>query len=232
MKTTTAAILMLAALGWSIDSSRAQGVALDFSCDSGGYIQFGGPSDTFAFVSGSDGYQWKISNEQGGSSAIGLLGSVNNGPFGYGPITSSLGGTVQSADVTGPLGQLVINSASGNLTATINWVNVATVQSSVGVFNATLLINVAGITYAGTNPDLQLLTADQPGTLDLSFQFDPGESLTDLSSPGAVSYDTSFSGTISAGTPIPEPTTIFAGALLLLPLGVGIWRAVRKSPGF
>jgi hypothetical protein len=32
-----------------------------------------------------------------------------------------------------------------------------------------------------------------------------------------------------AWVPVPEPTTVLAGALMLLPLGIGAFRAVRKD---
>ncbi|MGA2243513.1 MAG: hypothetical protein ABSH48_00830 [Verrucomicrobiota bacterium] len=220
MKITTVSLVMLAALAWSTNLGRAQGVTLNFASNPGGFIEFGGSSDSFQFVSAPNGYQWSITSEEGGSSSIGLLGLINNGPFTYGPITSSFGGMVQSADVLGPLGQLVISSPSGNLTATINWEDVTTYLNAVGVFNASLDINVTGITYTGTNPDLQLLTAKQPGVLDLSFQFNPGESLTQLSS-GAGGYDTSFSGSVAV---VPEPATVTLSILG----GLGLLGLLRR----
>lgn len=225
MKTTTVAIVTLAALAWSTGSGQAQGVVLNFANNPGGYVEFGGASDTFQFANGSDGYQWIITSEQGGSSAIGLPGSVLNGPFTYGPITSTFGGLVQTADVLGPLGQLVINSPSGNLTADVNWVDVTTVFSAVGAFNASVTINVTDMLYAGTNPDLQRLVANQPGTLDLTFQFNPGASLSTLSA-GPGGYDTSYSGSIAAGVgPVPEP-----GTVTLLILGaVGLLGLARRN---
>jgi hypothetical protein len=53
------------------------------------------------------------------------------------------------------------------------------------------------VAYTGVNPDLQFLTAHQPGTVDLSFQFAAGQglNLTQLSD-GNV-HSTSYSGSIS-----------------------------------
>jgi hypothetical protein len=227
MKSFTVATLALVALAWSTNSGRAQGITLNFASNPGGYIQFNGASDSFEFVSAPNGYQWSIVNEQGGTgnAAVGLPGLVNGGPFFYGPITSGPGGIVQSATVSGPLGQLVISSPSGDLTATVDWVDVSTVFSSVGIFNSSLDINVSDINYTGTNPDLQLLVAKQPGSMDLSFQFNPGESLTGLSS-GAGGYDTSYSGSISAGiTQVPEPATMTLSILG----GLGLLGLLRRK---
>jgi len=85
---------------------------------------------------------------------------------------------------------------------------VTTFFESAGVFNAQVMVNVTGISYSGSNPDLQYLTAHQPGTMDLTFQFSPGMNLTMLSS-GPGGYDTSYSGSIS----VPEPTMLALSGL-------------------
>jgi hypothetical protein len=194
---------------------RGQGLALNFANNDGTAIVFGGAADTFQFLTAQNGYQWNITDESGGSSAVGLLGSVMGGPFSYGPITTADGGVIQSAAVLGPLGQLVINDGTGLLTGTVNWIDVMTFFQSVGAINASLQVNVSGITYTGTNPDLQYLDAHQPASLDLSFTFNPGLTLQQLSS-GAGGYGTAYSGSIST---VPEPSeamlAIFGGLSIL-----------------
>jgi hypothetical protein len=194
---------------------RGQGLTLSFANNDGASIVFGGATDTFQFSAAQNGYQWNISHETGGSSAVGLQGSILNGPFVYGPITYMDSGLIQTANVLGPLGQLVISDGTGLLTGTVNLIDITTLFQSVGVINASLSINVSGITYTGTNPDLQSLAAHQPASLDLGFTFDPGMSLEQLSS-GPGGYDAPFSGNIST---VPEPAemalAIFGGLSLL-----------------
>src|SRR5271155_5211914 len=88
-----------------VASSYGQGLVLNFAANSGGGagIQFNGASDSFQFISNDSGTQWNITSETGGSSSVGLLGSFNNGPFSYGPITITGTGLaqVQSATVLG-----------------------------------------------------------------------------------------------------------------------------------
>jgi len=203
---------------WAVPS-YGQPLALDFSANTGATLQFNGASDSFQFTAATNGYQWHITTETGGSSAIGLNGSFLNGPFSYGPITSTGSGLtlVQQATVTSPLANLVINDGTGNLTGIVNFIDIATFATSGGGMNANLTVNLTGVTYSGSNPDLELLKAEQPGTVDLSFNFSPGETLTQLST-GTGPYRTSYSGSISV---VPEPSTLALtglGGLVLLHL--------------
>jgi hypothetical protein len=53
-----------------------------------------------------------------------------------------------------------------------------------------------------------------------------------LGLPGQVQDQlvmTGSPGTPQGGTPVPEPTTVFASALMLIPLGVSALRIVRKN---
>jgi hypothetical protein len=203
-------------------------LVLNFGPNTGSSIQFNGNQDSFNFNSGTDGYQWYITSETGGTgSAVNLNGSVLNGPFSYGPITSSGVGLsqIQSATVLGPLGTLVINNAPlDNLTGTVNWIDISTFYVVGGFLNAAVNVNLSNISYTGPNPDLQTLVADQPGTLDVSFQFTPGENLTSLST-GTGPYTTSYSGSVSV-TPVPEPATLALAGLG--GLSVLLFRRQRK----
>jgi len=212
MKTSKLIILVAAAsLIGSVVSSHAQ-LTLDFAANPGTSISFYGTNHEFGFSQTLNGYQWNVTSEQGGSAAVGLLGSVFNGPFSYGAIT--VAGSVQYASVLGPLGQLVINDGLGglglnNLTGTVNWIDIATYPVGSGVLNASLEVNVSGITYSGSNPDLQYLMANQPGSLDISFQFATADTLTQLSS-GSGPFTTSYSGSVSV---VPEPSCLALGAV-------------------
>ena len=226
----------MAALTLSVVTSHAQ-LTLNFSSSPGGStIQFNGAASSFQFnpattaliipftppVTYYIGSQWTISSVIGGTgSALNLLGVVTNGPFSYGPITTVNAGSHidETANVTGPLGALIISDNVGNfLTGNVDWIQVAT-HDFGGAINAGLTVNVTGLAYAGTNPDLVTLVASDPASMDLTFQFSPGKTLSQLTS-GVVPYNTSFSGSISV---VPEPMS--AGVLLL---GFGVlvcsWR--------
>jgi hypothetical protein len=225
LKTLFAAIVGLALA--AVTSQAA--LTLNFSSTVSSTIQFNGAASTFQFNNSPGsfgGNQWWITSEVGGTgSGLGLLGEVLNGPFSYGAITTS--GNEQTASVIGPLGGLVIHDGSGNdLTGTVDWMNVETFNS-IGGLNSLLNVNVTDLAYAGLNQDLLSLVALGGGTgsMNVSFQFNPGQTLTQLST-GAGPYETSYSGSLSA---VPEPTTIIAGALLLLPFGASTLRILRRN---
>jgi hypothetical protein len=199
-------ILAFAGLALLVPSSQAQ-LTLNFAANSGSSIQFNGVASSFNFNNGNNGFQWTVTDEVGGSSAIGLNASVNNGPFIYGPITTA--GSVEYATVLGPLGGLVMHSASGDLTGTVNWIDVATFGLGGGAINASLDVNVSNIHYSGTNPDLLFLVANQPGSMDVSFQFASSRTLLELSQ-GTGPYLTSYSGSLSV---VPEPSTLALAGL-------------------
>jgi len=208
MKPIKSFAVAMSSLAISVVTSYAQ-LSLNFASTPGSTIQFNGTSSTFQFntstMPGYTGSQWAIGSEAGGTgSALGLFGVVNNNPFSYGPIsTVTYGGiTLQTANVIGPLGELNINDGLGNLlTGNVDWVQVDTVNS-IGGINASLTVNVTDMAYAGTNPDLETLVAEGPGSMNVSFQFSPSEMLSQLTS-GIGPYTTSFSGSISV---VPEPT--------------------------
>jgi hypothetical protein len=230
----------MAGLALSVVASHAQ-LTLNFSSSPGGsVIQFNGTNSSFQFNPSTTpliipnppsppltityyvGSQWSITSVVGGTgSALSLLGSVTNGPFNYGPITTTIVGSHidETADVTGPLGGLSISDNAGNfLTGNVDWVQLAT-HDFGGSINAGLTVNVTDLTYAGTNPDLEALVASGNGAMDLTFQFAPGMTLTDLTT-GSGAYQTSYSGSLSV---VPEPTTV--GCFLL---GLGVLTLTRR----
>lgn len=208
--------LLLLSLLPSLTASAA--ISLDFAALPRTAIQFNGAASSFQ-LNPLAGPQFRVVNDTGGSgSAIGLNGWVTGGPWSYGAITTS--GTTQSATVSAG-GVLHISDGSSDLTGNVNWIEIATMQSIGGV-NASLLVNVTGLSYGGANADLLTLASSPSGSMNLSFQFSPSLSLNALTS-GTLPFRTSYSGSIS-GEPVPEVGTLLAAALLLLPLGLSLRR--------
>ena len=215
--------LLLGAILWA-GTTHATALTLNFSSAPGSTIQFNGTGSSFQFNSSPlsgpfFSSQWLIGSESGGmGSAVGLLGLFNNGPFHYGAITTVINGLHidESATVTGPLAALVIQDGSGNLTGNVNWVQIAT-DDFGGSINAALTVNLTGLAYGGSNPDLVTLAANGLGALNLTFQFSPGMTLADLTT-GSGPYQTSYSGSLSTSQSVPDETS--AGILLLTSLAV------------
>jgi hypothetical protein len=221
-------ILTAVAAGLTLSAATSQAaISLDFGNANAEGIQFNGSASSFQFdpLSGSIGTpQFQITSEQGGSAAVGLAGWVNNGPWSIGAIT--VNGTLQTANVTGT-GSLAISDGSGKLlTGNVNWVTIQTSQNA-GAVNAGLVVNVGNLAYTGTNPDL-LSFVHQMVAMDVTFQFSPGMTLTQLTT-GAGPYTSSFSGSMSGVSGVPEPTTMLAVTLLVLPFGASAVKIIRKN---
>lgn len=208
----------------SLGIAHAQILTLDFSANTGSVIDFYGTGESlpasFDFGPGTNGFQWNISSETGGTgSAIGLNGGITAGPFVYGPVTTPFPG-LETATVLGPLGNLRIFDGTGYLTGTVSFMDITTLDSALGGLNTSLNIDLTHISYAGTNADLLALAANQPGTLDISFQFASPHDLNSLSTT-STTVQTSYSGSITEA--IPEPSS-WALALLC----VGLFGYVRS----
>jgi len=216
------------ALAVSASTSQA---ALSLSFSNQGLstgIQFNGASSSFQLNPAPGSLaspQFAVTSETGGTSSIGLKGWINGSPWTIGAITTS--GNTQTAPVTG-LGLLFLNDGFGNnLTGNLNWLTIQTVQSLGGI-NAALNVNITGLTYSGLNADLLALADGGNGSMNVTFQFNPGQSLTQLTT-GSTQIG-SYSGSL-AGAVVPEPATLIAGALLLLPFGASTVRILRKRRG-
>lgn len=224
-KQNTAIFAAAAVLAISTAASQA---SLSLSISNQGLstgIQFNGASSSFQLdpAPGSLGSpQFTVTSETGGNSSVGLNGWINGSPWAIGAVTTT--GTLQTAAVTG-LGSLFLSDGQGHdLTGNLNWMTVQTDQSA-GFFNASLLVNISKLTYAGANADLLALANSGNGSMNVTFQFNPGETLSQLVT-GSDQIG-SYSGAISMPA-VPEPSTILAGSLLLLPLGVSTFRILRK----
>ncbi len=225
-KHNIANIAVAAGLAVSATTSQA---ALSLSFSNQGLntgIQFNGASSSFQLdpSPGSLGSpQFEVTSETGGSSSVGLAGWINGSPWTIGSITTS--GNIQSAMVTG-LGNLFISDGAGNnLTGTLNWMTIQTDQSA-GFINSSLDLNITDLAYSGANADLLALVNGGSGSMNLTFQFNPGKSLTQLTT-GSDQIG-SYSGSFAAATSVPEPSTMVTGALLLLPFGISTARILRK----
>jgi hypothetical protein len=216
-------IAVAAGLACAAASSRAD-ITLQFSTGTtGGDIDFTGGGN-FSFVNGGGGSSFQIGTASGSSAtgdSFGDLGSIA-GTFQIGTISGS------TATVNGA-GTLSINDGLGHdLTGTVTWSTIGNLGTG-NTLNVTGLLNLSTITYSGTQKDLQALAGFQTGEQVVSFSFAPPESLADLAAGGLT--DT-ISGQISAFAStnvLPEPTTVIAGALLLLPFGLGAVRSFRKN---
>jgi hypothetical protein len=185
-------MIVLAVIGLLSFGATTQG-QIDYSSTTNSAIYFDG-AGRFVFNPGVNSFQ--ITS----GTAAGLFGEVT-GIYTIGTIATS--DTGSTASVTGT-GTLVIFDGSYNLTATLEWTDIQQMGTGDSL-NVNGAVNITGVTYQGTNPDLQALATAGSGSNVLSFHFNPALSLSALSG-GSGPNQASFSGTIASTTPDPTPT--------------------------
>lgn len=198
------ALAVVAGLAMSAATSQAQ-VMLNFS---GGNIVFT-PGGSFTFAGTGFTVTTATGTDVGGD--IGLTGTIS-GNYTFGPVSGS-NPYVAPVQGTGSL------SLSG-LTATVSFIEMSSFNQGTTI-NDQLQINLSNVSYSGGNPDLSALAASGIAVMDVVV---PGYNVEQLYTNSVTD---SYSGTITSA--VPEPSTIVAGALMLLPLGIGTFRALRKE---
>jgi choice-of-anchor C domain-containing protein len=146
-----------------------------------------------------------------------------------GSLWQAAGGSSQSVDMAG--------SASGTIEQTItgvtagDWYNLTFDMS--GNPDGSPAIKTLVVTFGSTTMEFTFDTTGishaNMGWLPQSGSFQASGSSTVLSFRDASVEGTSFGAAIDNVSLVPEPTTLIAGALLLLPFGASTLRRLRKS---
>ena len=179
MKIKISAVCLAACLSFG---ASVFGTTFDYANTTGSVIQFAGDG-TFTISPN------KNNTEITDGTAAGLVAEIT-GTYTIGIITTA--GSLSVAPVTG-IGTMVIHDGANDLTATVQWIDIAQ-SGTLDFLNTSATVNLTGISYAGSNPDLVALKNAGSAVNAFSFQFVPGVLLSDLKSS---SHFTSFSGTIS-----------------------------------
>jgi hypothetical protein len=148
--------------------------------------------------------------------SIGDLGTMS-GMYTIGAITTV--GSTQSAVVSG-MGTLSIydNGVKGPaLKGTIDWETISTTGTG-SALNMTGVLNVTGVTYNGTQKDLQFFAGIGSLVETLTFSFTPGKTLTQLAHYATKdTYSGALSDNLPQGVPDGASTVgLLGGALLAL----------------
>jgi hypothetical protein len=214
----------LGVLGLLFLVGGAQALTFNIGTLEGAKLNFKGKDDSFFFENNDDGYCFVITSQDIGSDLLGLFGKIN-GTYEIESITNV--GSYQYANVDSTYGsdphQLVIHDGTVDFTANVVLIDIYTL-GSFGGMNVTPSVNLSNASYSGSNPDLialkNYIENYQDGTMTVSFQFIPAQSLTKLTQDGK-NFSTSFAGTINA---IPIPGSILLLGTGLLGLGLLGWR--------
>jgi hypothetical protein len=151
----------------------------------------------------------------------GGLNFNSNSGYTIGAFLGTGGATVLTGGTTAELNKTlddVLISIVGQVTVTTGETFNSEHDDGLVLFiNGTSVINAPGPTSA--TPTSGTWTGPS-GTYD--FQLTYAEV---AGAPAVLQID----NLLNNATPVPEPTTVLAGAMLLLPLGVGAWRSIRKT---
>ncbi len=212
-------------------SGKADSITLDFSNAKGADVSFAGNSTgtgaTFVFNNNGSGEGFQITGSSGVGNSVGLFGTLG-GSYSYTTASIVTMGILQTAPVTTSGGSITITDNSDvSLTATVAGIDVTTIGAG-GVVNVGGVINLTGVSYSGTNADLQELRNDAAGggIVSISFQFVslPIPNLTSLAAMNAE-HSTSYSGTIVASA-VPEPSSFALACIAAVTLiGCGLRRS-------
>jgi hypothetical protein len=146
-----------------------------------------------------------------------LLGDIS-GTFTIGPITTV--GSQSSADVSGS-GEFVIHDGTSSLKGTLTIGDILQVGTG-NTLNYLGSINLTGISYNGTNPDLLALAASGSAIDVMTFQFATPIPLSVLASS---TQSTSFSGSLFSPQVAPDG----GATVMLLGLGLSALALLRRS---
>lgn len=209
-------VALLCGLAASSQATVSGPITLNFANLPNTEIDFSGGA--FSFTS-TNGYQFNITSVNGGiGDSVGFQGYIApGGPFTMGTITTN--GSIQTASVTGTGMLHITDSASHDLTGSIQWDDITTIGAG-GILNLTGTINLTALMYSGGSSDLAALASAGSAADVVTFQFTPAENLSELETTGG---ETSYSGSIAA---TPEPTVF-----VLLGFGMASFVAFRRRSG-
>lgn len=225
MKTNLSLIAIAAGLAVTVSTSQA---TMNFAGINN--AQFNASGNTFQLnpIAGSAAApQFEFTGADAG-----LIGWISGGPWSVNmsALTTVSVGTItyQQAPLSGG-GVLNIFDGSKTLTGNLSWGQIHSLSAGQGGVEDSLVINLADLAYSGANANLMALAAGKVGNLNLTFQFSGGSpNLSSIYNGGTGVTVGSYSGAVSGSTVVPEPATVVAGALLLLPFGVSALRIMRK----
>jgi hypothetical protein len=198
------------AAGLSIFASQqSQALTLGFANDSHSAIQFNGNSTfDFARTAGNPLDQFIITSSNGAGDSVSDQGNIT-GLFTIGTVSGGQAAVTGSGALTiyGP-------NAAAALTGTIVWNTIS--YDSSGTLNVSGILNLTGLSYSGSQLDLQAMAASGTAEEKVTFTFTDPLTLSQLKT-SAVS--TTYAGVIQS---TPD------GGLTLLLLGIGLtvlgWR--------
>jgi hypothetical protein len=217
-------ITVAAGLACATLSSRAD-IELLFNTDpnvshidySGGSFQLLGSPTTTILINAAFG------SSATGDAILDEGGFAANSSFNI----ASISGTGTQGTLSGSSSFTIRDNLLNTFTTTVSWSTISLVGNQATV---TGILNLSPNDYTGSQADLQTVANGKSGMITLYFSPPQDTTLAQIETSGMPG--TWYAGQIFASTSVlPEPTTVIAGALLLLPFGLGGLRIIRKHLG-
>ncbi len=208
---------------------------LSFSSVDGASIAFTGATNTFQFMPGIGGMDFRVTLNNadwpgGTNSLIGYLGDVNG--------TWTIANTGDPAAVSGTGTMTLYNpTQTASLTGDLQWLSIGSVGVG-GTINVGGSLNFFNLVLSGVDANLQKLADAGGAKASVTFQTFNGGGILAPDGPeectgliGQVrcdaNTDASYSGTLEAQ--VPEPSTILLSGAALLALGLMRRRGAKRS---
>jgi len=214
-------IIAIVAVGVACAAATSQAAVTPLSPVLGGTTGGTPPLDTIYGAAVAPEMQSTFTHTDGGGTVTGTLDSWvyaggNTAPAGYQGYEFVY--QLIAAAGSDSLEHLVLNGFGGVPIA----VAISAGGGTITPGNASRLPNSDQITWDYTFPN-QIPAGDE------SYLMIVYTSLSSFGSSVATVQDGTAANDIRIYAPVPEPTTVMAGALMLLPLGVGAVRALRRD---
>ena len=188
----------------------------------------------FSTVNGNPNGVWSYGTEPVGFGVFSLMSYVVSGLNGSPQWTSNNGGdytpgilvNLGGASQGTELGQLALHPGPGGEPAVLRWTAPSSGQAHISgqFFPGNIGIMLVGIRL----DDAFIWSASDAGVFDLTKKIIQGDTIDFAVYGGYGSGLTPLEAAINV-TAVPEPSTMIAGALLLLPFGVSTLRNLRRK---
>jgi hypothetical protein len=157
------------------------------------------------------------------------VGTTLNSPYDNGIDAGTLSTSVYNIGANNPLGGLTFLYTITLTAGSVEQLTLNGFLTSVDFANISTTTPGDIVDTVDYNPGFLQVTLNDTDDSPLTISFEVDTSSSTYGVNIGSTQDGNASGNLNEYAPVPEPTTLTAGALLLLPFGVGALRSLRKE---